>query len=103
MSYPDPERLPEAEDVAAPISHIDPLRARRNGSDLLDALFPDEQLAPSLGTLCLGFPLGSWFTTKVAGLYSEAAACLWHRQQGRCGQEALALLPRPTGPRPIVA
>jgi len=53
-----------------------------------------------LGTLCLGFPLGSWFTDKrVAGLYSEAAACLWHRQQDAVDKEALGLV-RPTDHRP---
>jgi len=61
-------RLPEAEDVAAPISHIDPLRARRNGSDLLDALFPDEQLAPSLGRSALVSPWELVHGQRVAGL-----------------------------------
>lgn len=33
--------LPEREDIAAPVSHGDPLAACGNGSDPVHALFPD--------------------------------------------------------------
>ena len=56
--------LPETEDIAAPISHINPLRPRRNWSDLFDALFPDQRLAPPRVPLCPGFLFRGWFTDK---------------------------------------
>src|SRR6266702_4575713 len=56
--------LPEAEDIAAPVSHIDPLRVGRNWSDPLDALLPDERLAPTCIALCLGFLLRGWLAYK---------------------------------------
>src|SRR5260370_40048521 len=51
--------LPEAADIAAPVSHIDPLRVGRNWSDPLDALLPDERLAPTRICFSLGFLLPS--------------------------------------------
>src|SRR6266581_3356809 len=56
--------LPEAEDIAAPVSHIDPLGVGRNWSDPLDALLPDERLAPTCIALCLGFLLRGWLAYK---------------------------------------
>src|SRR5260370_18161566 len=49
--------LPEAEDIAAPVSHIDPLRFGRTCSDPLDSLFSDERLTPTSVPLCLSFRL----------------------------------------------
>src|SRR5947209_2909316 len=93
--------LPETEDIAAPISHVDPLRVSRNWSDLLDTLFPDQRLAPPRVPLSPGFPLGSWFTDEGLLTYTPQQLLILgvHCKHTVRHPKPLALLLRPTGPR----